>query len=284
MRRRPQVGLIVRRKECRMQPIEEMQEYYGRRAGGYDASMGYDDPGTVTRLAPVIGAIRDLLHGRSVLEIACGPCFWTSQISAATKSIMATDYNASTLAVARRKPLDWAKVTLRKADAYNLPRFPAAFDAALAVDWLAHVPRSRFDGFLGSVHRTLAQDALVVFCDQLPGIKSLTELRDVEGNHLQERTLPDGSLYRVIKHFLTDEEYRSILSPHAAEVRIQRFPECRRVVVSYRLNGEQGAAAEARGSGELYARPGEATTLGRESRRRSRRACRAGAQPVDSPP
>jgi 2-polyprenyl-3-methyl-5-hydroxy-6-metoxy-1,4-benzoquinol methylase len=229
----------VRQKVWTMQPVEEMQEYYRRRAGVYDASMGYEDPETVERLAPVIDVIRRLLQERAVLEIACGPCFWTSQITSVAKSVLATDYNAATLAVARHKPLDWAKVTLQVADAYNLPSFPMTFEAAMAVDWFAHVPRSRFHEFLRGVHGKLAPGSTVVFCDQSPGAHSLTELRDMEGNHLQERALPDGSRYRVIKHFMTDEEFRSILLLYSAEIRINRFPECRRVVVSYRLHGEQ---------------------------------------------
>ena len=220
-----------------MQPVEEMQEYYRKRADVYDASMGYDDPEKVERLAPVIEVIRRLLQDRAVLEIACGPGFWTSQVSAVAKSVLATDYNAATLDAARPKPLDWTKVRLQVADAYNLPNFPNQFDAALAVDWLAHVPRSRFHEFLRSLHAKLAPGSTVVFCDQTPGEHSLTELRDPEGNHLQERELPDGSRYRVIKHFLTDEEYRSLLLPYAAEISIDRFPACRRVVVSYRLQG-----------------------------------------------
>jgi SAM-dependent methyltransferase len=215
--------------------IDEMQEYYRKRAGVYDASMGYDQHATLERLAPVIAAMRQLLQGRTVLELACGPAFWTSQIAPVAKSVLATDFNASTLAEARRKPLDWARVTLQQADAYGLPDFPIRFEAAMAVDWFSHVPRSRFDAFLGGLHQRLAPGALVVFNDQLPRAGSLTELRDAEGNHLQERTLPDGSRYRVIKHFLSDAELRSILSPYAAELRIERFPACGRLLVSYRL-------------------------------------------------
>jgi SAM-dependent methyltransferase len=231
-----------------MQHIREMQEYYGKRANVYDASMGYDDPVTVERLAPVIALMKELLQGRSVLEIACGPCFWTREISPAAKSIMATDYNMSVLEMARRKPFDRDKVTIQMADAYSLPVFPTAFDACMAVDWFAHVPRSRFHEFLGGVHAKLtATEARVVFCDQTPSPHSLTDLRDAEGNHLQERTLPDGSRYRVIKHFLTDEELRSIFERYCPDIRIDRFPECRRIVVSYVVNGEQPHAADAGG-------------------------------------
>ncbi len=228
-----------------MQIIEEMQDYYRKRAVVYDASMGYDDPRMVERLAPVIALMKTLLQGRSVLEIACGPCFWTSQISSAAKSIMATDYNASVLEVARRKPLNWDKVTLQVADAYALPSFSKVFDACMAVDWFAHVPRSQFHEFLHGAHSKLTANAVVVFCDQIPGPQSLTELRDGEGNHLQERMLLDGSRYRVIKHFLTDEEFRLVFSRYSASIRTDRFPGCRRVVVSYTLSGEQAGVGDA---------------------------------------
>lgn len=54
-----------------------------------------------------------------------------------------------------------------------------------------------------------------------------------EGNHLQERELPDGSRYRVIKHFFADRDYQQILAPGGTQISIQRFPEQRRVVASY---------------------------------------------------
>jgi cyclopropane fatty-acyl-phospholipid synthase-like methyltransferase len=151
------------------------------------------------------------------------------------------------LEAARDKNLDWDKVTLQAADAYNLPHFSAQFDACIAVDWFAHVPRSRFHRFLRGVHQKLARNAVVLFCDQLPGPHSLSGRHDAEGNHLQERTLSDGTRYRVIKHFLSDRAYRAILSPYATEIWIDRFTECRRIVVSYVLNGQQeGASADVR--------------------------------------
>jgi len=96
--------------------VEEMQTYYGKRAPVYDSSMGYDDQEKVTSLVPVINRIRSLLGGRRILEIACGPCFWTKQVSEAVVSVLATDFNESTLEQARRKYLDWDKVSLQRAD------------------------------------------------------------------------------------------------------------------------------------------------------------------------
>ncbi len=64
-----------------MEIIREMQAYYGKRAPFYDSSMGYDDHDTVAMLAPVIRQISNILERRRVLEIACGPCFWTQRVS-----------------------------------------------------------------------------------------------------------------------------------------------------------------------------------------------------------
>ena len=215
--------------------VEEMQAYYARRAPVYDESMGYTDPAVVGRLAPVIDFLREQFAGRAVLELACGPGFWTRAVSSMAMSIVASDYNASTIAEARRKTLDPRKVALVVGDAYQPPFGANAFDGALAVDWLAHVPRSRQGNFLRGVNAALRPGARVLFCDQLPGPESLTGVYDGDGNHLQERALSDGSRYRVIKHFPTHEEFLTLFSPYASDIVVESFPQCRRVVAGYTL-------------------------------------------------
>jgi ubiquinone/menaquinone biosynthesis C-methylase UbiE len=218
--------------------VQEMQSYYGKRAPLYDTSMGYDNDETVASLTPVIGRMQELLRGRRVLEIACGPCFWTRHVSEVAASVVATDYNESTLEQARVKALDWDRVTLQRADAYQLAGVQGVFDAALAVDWFAHVPRSRFHEFLQGLHRRLQPGALVVFCDQLPGPESISGVYDEEGNHLQTRELPDGSNFRVIKHFLSERETRDLFSRYSDGMEIASYPHCRRAMVSYTVARE----------------------------------------------
>jgi ubiquinone/menaquinone biosynthesis C-methylase UbiE len=215
--------------------VEEMRAYYARRAPVYDASMGYDDPAKVARLQPVANSLRRQMKDRTALEIACGPGFWTQVVSEVATAVAATDCNESVLAEARKKPLDWRKVSLLVADAYDLSAATGAYDAAFAVDWLAHVPKSRFHEFLEGLHKRLEANARVVFCDQLAGPDSWTDVYDDEGNHLQERHLPDGSRYQVIKHFLSDTEFQDLFSRYTDHVDIERYPESRRVVVGYTL-------------------------------------------------
>src|SRR5262249_16483691 len=187
------------------------------------------------RLAPVMGFLREQLAGRTALELACGPGFWTRALIDIATSITAFDYNASTIAEARRKALDSRKVSLLVGDAYGLPFAHDTFDAAFGIDWLAHVPRSRQTHFFAGLNRTLRPGARVLFCDQLPGPESMTGVYDGDGNHLQERTLRDGSSYRVIKHFPTHEEFLTLFSPYASDIVVELFPDCRRVVAGYTL-------------------------------------------------
>ncbi|MEM7112916.1 MAG: class I SAM-dependent methyltransferase [Chloroflexota bacterium] len=219
-----------------MNPIvAEMQDYYRQRAPVYDSSMKYDLTETVLALQPVIGLLQAEMAGKRVLEIACGPCFWTNFVSKTAVSILATDYNQTTLDQARQKPLDWQKIRLQTADAYHLSLLGETFEAAYAVDWFAHVPRSRFHDFLTSLHGRLEPGATVMLIDQLPGAHSITTNFDEEGNHLQERTLPDGSRYRVIKHFMNDGEINELFSQYSDVIHIHRYPEIRRLVIRYKL-------------------------------------------------
>lgn len=213
--------------------IEDMQNYYGRRASVYDSSMGYDDDAKVRSLLPIIECVRETMRGRHVLEIACGPGFWTQFAAETAASVVATDYNQSTLDEAKKKSLPIDRVSLLQADAYRLDLIPGIFDAIFSVDWLAHVPLSQMEEFLSGALRRVSPGSPLMFIDQLPGEHSLSGVFDAEGNHIQERVLPDGSAFRVIKHFFSDDKIADLFSGFSGELRIQRFPECRRIIVIF---------------------------------------------------
>jgi ubiquinone/menaquinone biosynthesis C-methylase UbiE len=92
--------------------IEEMQTYYGRRASVYDSSMGYDDDAKVRSLLPIIERVRETMRGRHVLEIACGPGFWTQFASESAATVVATDYRAHPKTI---KPLILLDILARNA-------------------------------------------------------------------------------------------------------------------------------------------------------------------------
>jgi ubiquinone/menaquinone biosynthesis C-methylase UbiE len=173
------------------------------------------------------------MRGRHVLEIACGPGFWTQFASETAASVVASDFNQSTLDEAREKGLPSDRVSLLRADAYRLDLIPGIFDAILSVDWLAHVPISRMEGFLSGAIRRVRTGSPLLFIDQLPKEHSLTGVFDAEGNHIQKRTLADGSVFRVIKHYFSDDEIAGLFSGFVGDLSIQRFPECRRLIVTF---------------------------------------------------
>lgn len=132
--------------------------------------------------------------------------------------------------------LEPTRVMFARADAYDLSALDSPIEGwtgCFAVDWLAHVPRSRMQEFLHSVNDRMLPGARVSFCDQMPRAASMSGVYDAEGNHLQERNLPDGSRYRVNKYFFADRDYQQILATGGTQISIQRFPEQRRVVASY---------------------------------------------------
>jgi len=215
--------------------LSSMEAYYNLRAPIYDQSSGYDQPEVVAMMKEVITYMQENLEGRNVLELSCGPCFWTSQFALTAKSILATDINASVLDEAHKKPLDWEKIALMVADAYALPDFGRNFDAAVSVDAFCHVPKSKMQDYLTGLHNKLEPEAVVMFCTQSSTPETWTGQFDEEGNHMQIRTLPDGSKFPIIKNFPDEEEIRSTFKPFAKDLTIKRFDGLTRYVIHYRV-------------------------------------------------
>jgi demethylmenaquinone methyltransferase/2-methoxy-6-polyprenyl-1,4-benzoquinol methylase len=218
-----------------MNPSESicaMQDYYRKRAPIYDASMGYDLEEVVRKHLPLIEHLSGRFANRSIIEIACGPGFWTKFLARSAAAIVATDFSEETLMEARKRHPP-PNVSLRQADAYALPDFGHAFDGCFAGDWFCHVPISKRLDFLNGLHQRLAPGSLVVFCDQLPHERSMTGGADAEGNNIQIRTLPDGSTHRVIKNFPSRSEVATLFSRYTGDPRVLEFPDCRRYLIEY---------------------------------------------------
>jgi SAM-dependent methyltransferase len=117
------------------------------------------------------------------------------------------------MALARAKSYPADRVRFALADAYALSDELGRFDAALAVFWWSHIPLSRIQAFVASLHRRLEPGARVVLMDNLYVSASSTPIaeRDAEGNSYQLRRLADGSETRVLKNFPSEVELRSQL-------------------------------------------------------------------------
>ena len=185
-----------------------MQAYYEARAREYERI--YAKPERQADLRRLEELIPAHLAGRSVLEIACGTGYWTRHIARTAKSLLATDLTEETLQVARAKNLPEAKVRFAIADAFKLPADEGPFDGAYAGFWWSHLRHAECGSFLDSLKRCLAPGAVVVLMDNLFVRGSSTPLSrtDEEGNTWQQRKLPDGGSYEVLKNFPTEDQLR----------------------------------------------------------------------------
>jgi len=214
-----------------MGPETAMANYYAQRAHQYERV--YHKPERQTDLAALQQLVTAACAGKSTLEIACGTGYWTEFISHVAASVVALDINEEVLALARKKPLAPGKVTFLKADAYDLPRLPGAFNAALVGFWWSHVPKQRLTHFLTGLHRALEPGALLIFFDNMYVTGSSTppsrkdsdgnpiSYHDADGNTYQERVLDDGSTHQIVKNFPTASELHATLQGLGTDIDIR---------------------------------------------------------------
>jgi len=199
----------------------ELVDYYRRRAGEYEAI--YAKPERQADLARLRQRIPQRLAGRRVLEVACGTGYWTVLVARTATSIVATDLAEEPMRIAQSKDYAGRDVRFELADAYALASALGTFDGALAIFWWSHIPLSRIDAFLGSLHARLESGARVVMMDNryIDGSSTPLAERDAEGNTYQRRRLADGSENRVLKNFPAEADLRASLAPHARAFRYE---------------------------------------------------------------
>ncbi|OAJ61449.1 hypothetical protein A6V36_24025 [Paraburkholderia ginsengiterrae] len=218
--------------------VDPHAAYYAARAPEYDVSVGYGTPLVEKHLAPLKAQLQSALDGRDALEIACGTGYWTHAVAATARSVLATDRDTASLALARTRMAPSAHVRCQLADAYTLEGVSGQFDAAYALFWWSHMPRSKIAAFLRTLHGKLAPGARVVFADQLPyGWHGKRRLDD-EGNLLEERTLIDGTPFEIVKNFPTETEIASLLAGIAQQPVYSTGAGGRWWMISYRTTSK----------------------------------------------
>jgi demethylmenaquinone methyltransferase/2-methoxy-6-polyprenyl-1,4-benzoquinol methylase len=196
----------------------EMVAYYARRAAEYDAIYALPhwqrDLESLRRLVPASFA------GRRVFEVACGTGYWTQFAAREAASVLATDLNEETLALARARPWPRANVTFRRVDAYTPSPEPLTFDAGLAAFWLSHVDLGRMAEFLAAFHSHLAPGAPVLMFDERDTAdrRPRASRRDDAGNRYEPRRLASGERFEIIKNFYPPARLRELVAPHARDL------------------------------------------------------------------
>ena len=202
-----------------------LETYYRERAAEYDKF--YDVPQRQEDLARLRGWLIDLVRGRTILEVAAGTGHWTKAAASVARTIVATDYNGETLAIAAKRELG-PNVSLRVADAFALPEFVESFDAGMAHLWWSHVEKHRRREFLTHFAAHLQPGALLLMIDQtyVEGLTPPIVRQDEQGNQYSLRKLANGSTYEIVKNYPTDEDLRedvSVVCDRVSVMRLEHF-------------------------------------------------------------
>ncbi|WP_165956845.1 class I SAM-dependent methyltransferase [Kribbella antibiotica] len=180
-----------------------MEEYYRERATEYDKI--YEKPERQEDLATLRGLLPPLVAGRSVLEIACGTGYWTTVLASSARSVLATDLNESTLAVARTRSYA-SPVRFAVADAFDLAAVPGEFDVIFVGFFWSHVLRAEVGQFVDGL---LSRSPLVILADNryVEGSSSPITRVGGAGDTYQTRRLSDGREFEVLKNFPSPVEF-----------------------------------------------------------------------------
>lgn len=181
-------------------------EYYAQRAAEYDEV--YRKPERQADLNRLEQLLPPLVCGKRVLEIAAGTGYWTRVLATSATSIMATDLNAETIAIAAQRDYGPADVQLRTADAYRLAAVPGEFDVVFCGFWWSHVLRADIPRFLAGVRQRAGAGTTLILVDNryVEGSNHPVTRTGPDGDTYQLRKLADGREYEVLKNFPDREE------------------------------------------------------------------------------
>jgi SAM-dependent methyltransferase len=200
----------------------QMEAYYRARASEYD--VFYRIPEHKSDLARLARWVVEHTRGRTVLEVAAGTGYWTGIAARVARRVVATDFNANTLAIAAKRCLG-GPVDFRAADAYRLPSLPLQFEVAMAHLWWSHVERQRRKELLLHLSSKLEPKGTLLMIDQnfVPGFSAEESRRDKSGNRYEIRTVGTGSRFEIIKNYPSAGDLRNSLEAVCCHIQVIRL-------------------------------------------------------------
>ena len=179
--------------------LAEQVAYYRALAPEYVADAGIDgvteetyNAATRTFNAPLESAS----PLGEVLELACGPGTFTSELARRATSIDALDASPEMLEIAAARTAQATNVRFVQADLFTwTPN--RRYDFVFFGFWLSHVPPERFASFWSTVASALAPNGRVMFVDD--GHRTTEELTHGPQSSTIERQLRDGRRFRAVK-------------------------------------------------------------------------------------
>jgi len=217
-----------------MLSINKVGQYYSARAEEYDVTASYLLPKHAVAIAPIKARYQLALQGHDVLEIACGPGYWTEAVALTARTVLATDLDPALVSKVKRRLLGVGNVQCQVADAYTLDGVSGPFTAAFSQFWWSHVPMSKLRLFLNTLHSKLKPGALVMFLDDLPYDHSGGRRVDEAGDLLEERVLRNGDKFEIIKNFPSESDINDTLAGSSEQVSYKQFRAFGYWTLSYR--------------------------------------------------
>jgi len=200
----------------------DMKDYYFLIQDRYNYFLGYENVGVIKKLNPVIEKIQKVVKNKEVLELACGPGFWSKHVNTTAKSLLCTDINNHKL----------GNINFEQVDNYNFPKFNKKFDICFAVDWFCHLDKRVIKTHLKSIYCRLKKNGQIVFCDQMEGMQLNglyfgNDNKDDFGNNISFRFI-NNKKFNIIKNFYTDDEYKEFFGK---KIEILKFIESNRILI-----------------------------------------------------
>lgn len=184
-----------------------MKDYYGQRAQTYDQI--YQRPERREGLTTIESLLVDSCKGKKVLDLGCGPGFWTEKISRSAHSITGIDFSPEVLALATQRNYQ-CPTSFRELSFFKLDELGESFEMAIGGFIASHILNADMTRFLKGVEDVLVPGASVLFFDNLYVEGNSTPIArwDEEGNSYQMRHLDNGSSYEVLKNFPSEDQWK----------------------------------------------------------------------------
>ncbi len=188
-----------------------MKEYYQKRAKEYD--LVYQKPERQSDLKELQEYLKPTFENKKVLEIACGTGYWTKTIAKTCTSILATDINATVLAIATTKKYDAELVEFKELDFWQLENTTNVYDSVFGGFIWSHILKKDLPHFLTILQNQLDVNGELIFIDNkyVEGSNTPIARTDEDGNTYQIRKLENGEEYEVLKNFPTMDEVKHLI-------------------------------------------------------------------------
>lgn len=192
----------------------EITEYYNRRAMEYEKIYG--KPERQEELGQLDVAIRGLVKGNDIIEIACGTGYWTEKISREAGSVYAVDINESVLDIARAKSYPKKNVIFEAKDIFKL-RTGNKYDSLFGGFIVSHIKLEEIINFVSVICAFVKPGGNIILLDNnyVEGSSTPVSFKDERGNTYQNRKLENGSEHIILKNFFSEDYFKNILKDKA---------------------------------------------------------------------